>query len=123
MLSFTKSPFVFFILVSIILLVFGMFLDGTAMLMIMTPLLHPVAEAFGINTIQFGIAMIVNASIGSLTPPVGGLMYVTCKLNNVTIVDFVKNVWPFIVSLMILLVLIMIFPQISIFMPDIIYGK
>jgi len=123
MISFTDSTIVFFIMVNILLLVFGMFLDGTAMLMIMTPLLYPAAQAMGINVIQFGIMMIINASIGSLTPPLGGLMYVVCKLCNVTIADFVKHVWPFIIALMVLLILIMIFPQISTFLPDLIYGK
>jgi len=122
MLSFTNSPIVFLLMVNVLLLIFGMFLDGTAMLMIMTPLLYPAAQAFGINGIQFGMLMIINSSIGSLTPPLGGLMYVTCKLCNVTIVDFVKHVWPFIVALMIVLVLIMVIPQISTFLPQLIYG-
>jgi TRAP-type C4-dicarboxylate transport system permease large subunit len=122
MLSFTDSPVVFLIMVNLLLLVFGMFLDGTAMLMIMTPLLYPAAQAFGINVIQFGMLMIINSSIGSLTPPLGGLMYVTCKLCKVTIVDFVKHVWPFIVALAVVLVLIMILPQLSTFLPSLIYG-
>jgi C4-dicarboxylate transporter DctM subunit len=99
-----------------------MFLDGTAMLMIMTPLLYPAARAFGINVIQFGILMIVNASIGSLTPPLGGVMYITCNLCKVTIIDFVKHVWPFILALIAVLVLLMVFPQISTFLPNLIYG-
>ena len=122
MLSFTNSPIVFLLLVNFLLLVFGMFLDGTAMLMIMTPLLYPAAQAFGINTIQFGMLMIINASIGSLTPPLGGLMYVTCKLCSVTILEFVQHVWPFIVALAVVLILIMALPQISTFLPHLIYG-
>jgi tripartite ATP-independent transporter DctM subunit len=122
MLSFTKSPIVFLLMVNLLLLIFGMFLDGTAILMIMTPLLYPAAQAFGIDVIQFGMMIIINASIGSLTPPVGGLMYVVCKLCNVTMIDFVKHVWPFIIALVVVLVLIMLLPQISTFLPNLIYG-
>ena len=122
MLSFTNSPAVFMIIATGLLLVFGMFISSTSLLMIMTPLLFPIAQAYGINAVQFGIFIILNCSIGALTPPLGGIMYLVCKMCDVTIVQFVKFVWPFIVALLILVVLIMVWPQLTTFLPDLIYG-
>ena len=122
MLTFTDSPIVFLLMANIVLLVFGMFLDGTALLMIMTPLLYPVAQSFSIDPIQFGIIVIVNCAIGSLTPPLGGLMYVACNITKVSILDFVRHVWPFIIVLLIVLIIIMVFAPISTFLPNLVYG-
>ena len=122
MLAVTNSPLVFLLLSNVILIIMGMFLNGTAMLMIMTPLLFPAAQAFGINAIQFGLIMIVNTSIGSLTPPVGGLMYVVCKMCRVSMIDFTKSVWPFIIALVAVLILIVVFPWLSTIVPDLIYS-
>ena len=122
LLSITDSRLVFYLIVNVLLLFFGMFLDGTALLMIMTPLLYPAAKAFGCDLVAFGIAMIINISIGSLTPPFGGLMYVTCSLTKTSLVDFMKYSWAFILAIGIVLILVMIFPQIVLFLPNLIYG-
>lgn len=121
-MTFTTSKHLFMLMAMVLLLVFGMFLDGTAMLMIMTPLLFPIATQFGIGAVHFGIVMIINASIGSLTPPLGGVMYVVCNLLNVPIPKFVKAAWPFIVVLLLLLILLMFVPEIVNFLPDLVYG-
>jgi tripartite ATP-independent transporter DctM subunit len=122
MLAFTNSPAVFMMIATVLLLVFGMFISSTSLLMIMTPLLFPVAQAYGINAVQFGILIILNCAVGSLTPPLGGVMYLVCKMCNVTIVQFVKHVWPFILALIILIGLIMAWPQLTTFLPDLIYS-
>lgn len=122
MLSFTSSKMVFLFLSMILLLIFGMFLDGTAVLMIMTPLLWPVAQQFNVDVIHFGILLIVNTSIGSLTPPFGGVMYIVCKLLKVSIPDFVKACWPFIVGLIALMFFLMVFPEVVLFVPNLVYG-
>lgn len=122
MLDMTNSRFVFFLVVNLILLFFGMFLDGTALLMIMTPLLYPAAQAFGCDLVAFGIIIIVNISIGSLTPPFGGLMYVTCSLTKTSIKDFCKYSWAFIVAMLAVLIILMIFPQVITFIPNLIYS-
>jgi len=122
MLSISSNAMVFMVMAMVLILIFGMFLDGTALLMIMTPLLWPVAQEYGINVYQFGILMIVNASIGSLTPPVGGLMYVCCNITKVGIPAFVRQALPFIIGLTLLLIVMMFVPQIITFLPNLIYG-
>lgn len=122
MLNITNSKLVFLFLSMILVLIFGMFLDGTAVLMILTPLLWPVAQQFDVNAVHFGILLIINTSIGSLTPPFGGVMYIVCKLLKVSIPDFVKACWPFIVGLLALLFLFMLFPEIVLLLPNLAYG-
>lgn len=122
MLSISSNAMVFMVMAMVLILIFGMFLDGTALLMIMTPLLWPVAQEYGINVYQFGILMIINASIGSLTPPVGGLMYVCCNITKVGIPAFVRQALPFIIGLTLLLIAMMFVPEIITFLPNLIYG-
>ena len=85
-------------------------------------MLWPVAKAFGIDPVHFGILVIVNASIGSITPPLGGIMYVVCNLLKVSIPDFVKASLPFYLCLIILLLLMMLFPKIVLFLPNLVYA-
>ena len=122
MLSFTSNKFVFMAFAMLLMLVMGMLMDGTAMLMIVTPILYPVAVSYGIDIIQFGIMELVNGYIGSLTPPVGGVMYIVCKITGVSIPDFFKYAKPFIVSLLFVMLLVALVPQISTFLPNLVYG-
>lgn len=121
LLGITDSPVVFLIIVNFILLFFGMFLDGTALLMIMTPLLYPAAQAFGFDLVAFGIVIIINIAMGSLTPPFGGVMYVTCSLTKTSIVDFMRYAWAFLIAMAIVLILLMVFPQLCLWLPNLIY--
>lgn len=122
MVSVTSSKYVFMLMAMVLMLIMGMFLDGTALLMIMTPILFPMAQAYGIDAVHFGILMIVNCALGSLTPPFGGVMYIVCNLLKISIADFVKEGIPFLLGLLALLILMMFVPGIVTFLPNLIYG-
>lgn len=122
LMTLTTSKNVFLLISMVLLLIMGMFLDGTAMLMIMTPILFPVAQSYGIDAVHYGILMIVNASIGSLTPPLGGVMYVVCNILHVSVPDFVKEALPYIVALTLMMLVMMFVPEIVTFVPNLIYG-
>lgn len=122
MLSVTSNKYVFMVLAMLLMLVMGMFMDGTAMLMIVTPILFPVAVSYNIDVLQFGILMLVNGYVGSLTPPVGGVMYTVCNLTKVSIPEFFKEVKPFILALLVVMFLIAAFPQLSTLLPNLTYG-
>lgn len=117
----TDSSILFMLIVNLMLLVFGMFLDGTALLMIMTPLLYPAAQAFGFDLVAFGIVIIINIAIGSLTPPFGGVMYVTCSLTKTSLTDFMKYSWAFIAAMLLVLISLIVFPELVTFIPNLIY--
>lgn len=122
LLSVTTNKYIFMLLAMLLMLVMGMFMDGTAMLMIVTPILFPVAVSYNIDILQFGILMLVNGYVGSLTPPVGGVMYTVCNLTKVSIPDFFREVRPFIGALLIVMLLIALIPGISTFLPNLTYG-
>ena len=107
------SVIIFFIIVNIILLIAGCFLDSTSALYIFTPLFVPVAEALGIDLINLGVVMIVNLAIGLFTPPVGVNLYVACGVGNVNLKQISKAVVSLILAALIVLLLVTYIPKIS----------
>ena len=107
------STIVFFIIVNVILLIAGCFLDSTSALYIFTPLFVPVANALGIDPIHLGVVMIVNLAIGLYTPPVGVNLYVACGVANVNLKQISKAVVPLILASLIVLLIITYIPGIS----------
>ena len=122
MMGVSTSKWMFLFLSQLIVFILGMFLDGTALLMILTPLFYPIAQGYGIDLIQFGMIMLVNLYCGCLTPPFGTLMYVTCNLTNVSIPQFCKYGWAFILCMLSVCLIMAIFPGIVTFLPNLIYG-
>ena len=121
-LNLTSNKFVFLMLCNLVLLIMGMFLEGGACLMITTPLLLPVAQKLGVDTIHFGLVMIVNIMVGGITPPFGSMMFTTCGITGCPISDFLKEVWPFIICLILVLILLTFCPTLITIVPDLLYG-
>jgi tripartite ATP-independent transporter DctM subunit len=106
LMGMTDSAFVLLIVINLMLLFVGMFIEGGAALVILAPLLVPAVKVFGIDPVHFGMIFIVNIMIGGLTPPFGSMMFTVCSIVNVKIEDFIKEVWPFIVALIAVLLLL-----------------
>ena len=121
-LGITENKWVFMILCNVVFLIMGMFLEGGAALMIITPLLLPVARTLGIDVYHFGLVAIVNIMIGGITPPFGSMMFTTCGITKCPIVDFLKEVWPFILCLLVVLMLLTFCPVLITIVPDLLYG-
>ncbi len=121
-LSLTTNKYIFLILVNVVLLIMGMFLEGGAVLMITTPLLLPVALQLGIDVYHFGLVAIVNIMIGGLTPPFGSMMFTVCGITGCAISEFLKEIWPYILALVLVLILITYCPVLVTFVPDLMYG-
>ena len=107
------STVIFFIIVNIVLLIAGCFLDSTSALYIFTPLFAPVALQLGIDPIHLGTVMIVNLAIGLFTPPVGVNLYVACGIGKISIEDISKGIVPCLVAMLVVLLLITYIPAIS----------
>jgi C4-dicarboxylate transporter DctM subunit len=103
----------FFLIVNIILLIAGCFLDSTSALFIFTPLLVPVAQALGVDMIHLGVVMILNLAIGLFTPPVGVNLYVACGVAKVDLRQISKAVVPLLIASLIVLLIITYIPGIS----------
>lgn len=112
------SPFLFIIVVLVFLLVVGMFVEGNVSIIILTPLFIPMLAQYGIDPVHFGIFFIVCLSIGTLTPPLGTIMFATCAITGTKIEDFIKNSWPFLLILIVAALLIGFIPAISMWMPN-----
>ena len=106
LLNMTSSPIVLLMVINLLLLFVGMFLEGGAALVILAPLLVPAVLSFGIDPIHFGMIFIVNIMIGGLTPPFGSMMFTVCTIVNVKLEDFIKEVWPFIAALIVVLIVL-----------------
>lgn len=89
------SKYLFLIIVNIFLVIVGMFIEGNASMIILVPLLAPVAKGFGINEIHFAMMYIFNNAIGAISPPMGTLMFVTCGITECKTKDFIKEALPF----------------------------
>ena len=107
------STVVFFLIVNVILLIAGCFLDSTSALYIFTPLFVPVAQALGIDLIHLGVVMIVNLAIGLFTPPVGVNLYVACGVAKIDLKQISKAVIPLLIASLIVLLIVTYIPQIS----------
>lgn len=121
-LSSGLSPIMFLIIVNIILIIAGDFMEPTAILLILTPIFFPIAIKLGIDPIHLGIIMVVNMEIGMVTPPVGLNLFVTSGITGMTIVEVLKGALPWMTILVIFLGIITYFPKISTALPDYLMG-
>ena len=116
-LSITDNKYVFLLLVNILLLIMGMFMDGGAAVIILAPILTPVAVSLGISTIHFGLIMALNLTIGCVTPPLGYCLFITSKIGNIDLADCVKGALPYLIGEIIVLFLITYIPPLVTFIP------
>lgn len=111
--NFADSPIMFLLLVNVILLVVGMFIEGVAALILLVPILLPVALQYGIDPIHFGIIIVINLTIGLMTPPVGTVLFITSSLADIKLEKLIKSLVPFLICAFIILLLITYVPQLT----------
>jgi len=119
LLSVSSNKIVIFLIINILLLFVGTFLDMTPAVLIFTPILLPVAKQLGVHPIHFGLILIANLCIGLCTPPVGTCLFVGCGVGQTTIVKVVRPLIPFFAAMIVALMLVTYIPQISLFIPKI----
>ena len=112
------SSLQFLLLVNLIFLVLGCFLDVSVLLLVFVPMLLPTVKALGIDLVHFGVLVVLNMMIGLIHPPFGMLLFVTKALTGIPIGEMMKEGWPFIVMLLILLLAMTVFPQIVLWLPQ-----
>ena len=116
------SKLMLLLMINIVLLILGTVIDALPLQMILVPILLPAVIAYGINPIQFGVVVIFNLMIGILTPPMGTALFVVSRVGNMPFKTLVKGVLPFLVPLLITLVLLNVFPQITLILPQLLTG-
>lgn len=116
-LSITKNPYMILFLVNVFLLIVGCVLEGTAAIILLTPILLPIAAQVGINPLHFSIVVITNLMIGLLTPPLGLVLFVVCGLSKVTLHELFREVVPFLLVEIGVLFLVSYMPWTTLFIP------
>ena len=111
-------PLAFLLAVNVLLLVFGIFIEPLPGIVVLVPILAPIAHALHIDDLQFGIIVIVNLTMGMITPPVGGLLFVTSIVARVPLARLVKELWPFLWAQLVVLALLSLFPVLSAGLPN-----
>ncbi len=117
-----SSPTLFMLLITVLFLFIGMFMDGTTAMIILAPILAPVVKALGIDMVYFGTVLVVNCAIGAITPPFGVVIYLIAPMMKMKVDDFIKELMPFIGVLVFVLVIMVVFPPIVTWLPNLIYS-
>lgn len=117
MMTISDNRFVLLLLINLIFLIAGCFLDCSSAFYILVPIVLPVAQAIGVDPIHLGVMLTVNMAIGLITPPVGINLYVGCSISKLPVARICKSILPFVAAGIISLVLIMLAEPISMFLP------
>lgn len=115
----SQNPLVILLMLNIILLLLGTFMDMSPLIVITTPIFLPVALAYGIDPVQFGIILILNLGIGLCTPPVGAVLFVGCAVGKIRISEAIKTIWPFYFAAIVVLMMVTYIPSLSLWLPSI----
>jgi len=121
LLDITDTPWILLLLINLILIMVGTFMETIAALLIMFPLLLKVATSVGVDPIQFAVIAVLNLIIGLTTPPVGVCLFVASSIGNISMGKVVQAIWPFLLVCLAVLLLVTYVPQISLFLPGLFY--
>jgi C4-dicarboxylate transporter, DctM subunit len=114
----TASSTIILLVLNLLFLVLGCFFEAVSLLILVTPVMMPLLIAFNIDPVHFGVVLTLNLMIGLLTPPVGMNMFIVCAIGKITVKEYVREVWPFIVALLLALLVVTYVPATVLFLAD-----
>ena len=123
LLGLSRNPIVILIVINIILLIIGMFMEGLSALVLLVPIFLPVTNAIGVDPIHLGIIVVYNIMIGILTPPFGLGLFMVCEVGKVSLEDVLRDLFPMFVPLLVALVVLTFVPQFSLWIPSLLVQK
>jgi tripartite ATP-independent transporter DctM subunit len=115
----SENPLVILLLLNLIMLLLGTFMDMGPTIIIVTPIFLPVAQAYGVDPVHFGVIMILNLGIGLNTPPVGAVQFVACAVGKITVWEAMRSIWPFYGAGIVVLGLVTYIPALSLWLPGV----
>ena len=122
-LSLTNNPMIFLIIINLFLILAGCILNQLPALLILVPVLHPLAVQMGLNPVHFGVLMVFNLMIGMITPPFGVGLYILAAISDVPIAKIIRACVPFFIALVVALLLISYIPALTLYLPNIIFRR
>jgi len=115
--GFELSPLVFLLIVNVMLLVLGCFLEGSTIILVVLPVMLPTAQALGVDPVHFGVVAVFNIMLGLVTPPYGLLLFMMTKIANVSLSGLVREVMPFLAVMIAALAVITLLPDFVLYLP------
>ena len=122
LVSLTQDPTMLLLLINVMLILLGTAVEGTSALIILTPIFVPILVKLGIDPVHFGIVLVTNLTIAGVTPPVGQMMFISSQVLKVPMDDYTVEVLPFLGAMLGVLVLLTLFPQLTLWLPNLMYG-
>ena len=123
LLSLSASPGLLMLLINLMLLAVGTFMDMAPLIVITTPILLPVVGGLGVDPVHFGIILLLNLAIGLCTPPVGSTLFVGCAIGGISIEEATRGLWPFYLAMLAILLLVTFVPELSLWLPGRVAGR
>lgn len=117
LLELSSNPIVILLIMNVVLLVVGTFMDPTPAVLIFTPIFLPIVQSFGMHPVHFGLMMVMNLCVGTLTPPVGAILFAGCKIGDVKIEEVIRPLMPFFGVVLVALLLVTFIPALSLMIP------
>jgi tripartite ATP-independent transporter DctM subunit len=118
----TRNPLIILLMINIFLLIVGCFMEALAAMIILVPVFMPVIQSVGIDPVHFGLVMVLNLMIGTLTPPVGIVLFVVARVANLPFEAVTRATAPFLIPLIAVLILITVFPPLVLWLPNLVFG-
>jgi tripartite ATP-independent transporter DctM subunit len=122
LVSLTKDPVTLLLLINLMLIVLGTAVEGTSALIILTPIFVPILAKLGVDPVHFGIVLVTNLTIAGVTPPVGQMMFISSQVLRVPMDDYTMEVLPFLGAMFVVLIALTVFPQITLWLPNWVFG-
>jgi len=118
-----NSPYGLLSVIVIFLLVAGMFVDGSVLILMLTPIFLPIATQVGFDPVHFGLVFVLTITVGNMTPPVGSAMYAGCAILDCSLQDYVKESFSFFIATIVTIAVLIVFPELSLFLPNMMFGE
>jgi tripartite ATP-independent transporter DctM subunit len=122
MLGISSTPWLVMLIIIVFLLIAGTAMDSTVLILMLTSILTPIAEQVHVDLVHFGIIMVLTLTMGLLTPPEGAVLYIVCTIFKCSLWDFVKEGWLFMLSTVVVVILVIFWPDIALWLPNLTFG-
>jgi len=118
-----NNPYILIGIIAVFLLLAGMIIDGAVLILMLTPILLPIAVEAGFDPVHFGLIFVLTITVGNMTPPVGAAMYAGCTILDCSIEEYIKESSSFFIATVVAIVLFILFPQVTLWLPNLMFGR
>jgi tripartite ATP-independent transporter DctM subunit len=121
-LGLSQNKFIVMGIILLFLVILGMFMDGSVVILLFTPIFLPLAKAVGFDPVHFGILYCTIITMGNMTPPVGLAMYAVCQILEIQMSEYIKDFWPFLITVLVMVGVLVSFPRLVLLLPNLLFG-